>query len=100
MTVPINFSLMVESSQYPSKGTGRGVGPSGLKNQGWNWCSTTRLYTCKSFSEIVSISEEIKHTLVLLLTAIDNEKMVLIYNNWKILIHFFLLIWQKKKSKK
>jgi hypothetical protein len=49
------------------------------------------LYTCKSISHGVSIAEEIEHTHILLSTAIDNEeRMILIYNNRKILIHFFL----------
>jgi hypothetical protein len=37
----------------------------------------------------ISIAEEIEHTHILLSTAIDNEEMILIYNNRKILIHFF-----------
>jgi hypothetical protein len=39
----------------------------------------------------ISIAEEIEHTHILLSTAIDDVEMILIYNNRKILIHFFLL---------
>jgi hypothetical protein len=54
----------------------------------------------KALVTVLSIAEEIEHsTHILLSTAIDNEEMILIYNNRKILIHFFPPLLAKEIKK-